>query len=66
MCEWIDRSQISRDPSFDHIIVDNWQQKIASFVQHDLCIYDGHILKLTDKGMNVMNTLVSDLLKMDD
>ena len=45
------------------ILVDNRQEKITIFEEQELCEYDGIRFKLTDMGMDVYNSIISELMK---
>lgn len=50
-------------PEVTSILIDNREEKIELYEEQELCEFDGVSLKLTDPGMDVYNSIVSELLK---
>lgn len=44
------------------ILVSNREEKVTLFEEQELCEYDGIRLKLTDTGMDVYNTIITELM----
>lgn len=45
------------------ILVDDRQTKVAVFVEEELCTYNAGKLKLTDQGMDVYNSIITELMQ---
>lgn len=45
------------------ILVDDWEEKVALYEEQGLCEWDGVRLKLTDAGMDVYNSIITELMK---
>jgi oxygen-independent coproporphyrinogen-3 oxidase len=55
--EWVKNIQ-----EFESILEPSWEAKIANFVEQGYCIFDGKKLVLTDEGMDIYNTIVTDIM----
>lgn len=44
-------------------MVDDWEEKVALYEEQGLCEWDGVRLKLTDAGMDVYNSIITELMK---
>lgn len=57
------KSQQTTIGKITDILVDNREEKITIFEEQELCEYDGIRLKLTDMGMDVYNSIITELMK---
>ena len=57
------REGIADLEKFKNVLVDNYQWLISTFAKDGLMVFDEKKLQLTDEGMNVYNTIITDLLK---
>lgn len=54
---------ISQLSGFEPVLVANYQEKLKSYAEQGFLVWEGESIVLTDEGMDVFNTLVTELLE---